>query len=586
MSGIVLTHGLCQEGTDWDLFEREVPVFLSVPAVGQGIAGRLLLVMSPICISTQALVLILSAFLPIGLQVQSVSAAEAGPPAASASTSPATPIEQALLDVKSEDAAVRSKAVSFLIETGDASLIPKLDAIRAEADRAIRQAIKPVIDLLKNHANLTSEQADTRRSAAADLVGSGRPEAIAWLEEAAAKEQVWWVKYTMEESARLLQLRSEEQVVRLVAVKKLGELRSQNGLSAIKEFVDAGAQSGATDEQRALAEVARVSIGQIESWSWWAGAIETLFRGVSLSSILLMMSLGLAIVFGLMGVINMAHGELMMIGAYATFVTQQAFLAWMSPELFDWYFPVALPVAFLAAAAFGWVLEATVVRFLYGRLLETLLATWGVSLILMQAARVYFGDLTAVIAPQALRGGAQVMVGVYLPYNRIFIITPLDRVRPGDLFLIVPIQPGDSGPVGDAESQYERLSRDPDAKSRLLHLRLCLRVGRDRRLGAHHGRQCRSGTGTELYRRRLHGRRDRGGRKARRDDLGLVRHRGVEQIDRAGQWRRLWQGLYLGRGDFIPAMAAAGIVCGQRTQRRCLNKLSLARAAGKRCPFT
>jgi urea transport system permease protein len=163
-------------------------------------------------------------------------------------------------------------------------------------------------------------------------------------------------------------------------------------------------------------------VERVESWGWWANIIETVFRGISLSSILLIMSLGLAIVFGLMGVINMAHGELMMIGAYATFVTQQAFVAWCSPDVFDWYFPVSLPVAFLAAAAAGWILEATVIRFLYGRLLETLLATWGVSLILMQAARVYFGDLTAVIAPQALRGGAQVMVGVYLPYNRIFII--------------------------------------------------------------------------------------------------------------------------------------------------------------------
>ncbi|MEK9142541.1 MAG: urea ABC transporter permease subunit UrtB, partial [Nitrospirota bacterium] len=281
---------------------------------------------------------------------------------------------------------------------------------------------KPVIDLLKNHANLTSAQSDTRRSAAADLVGTGRPEAITWLEEAAAKEPVWWVKYTMEESAQLLRLRADEHAVRVVAVTKLGELRSQNSVPALNAFVEAGAQSGATDEQRALADAAQASIKQIDSWSWWAGALETFFRGISLSSILLIMSLGLAIVFGLMGVINMAHGELMMIGAYATFVTQQAFVGWVSPELFDWYFPVALPVAFLAAAAFGWVLEATVIRFLYGRLLETLLATWGVSLILMQAARVYFGDLTAVIAPQALRGGAQVMVGVYLPYNRIFII--------------------------------------------------------------------------------------------------------------------------------------------------------------------
>lgn len=373
-------------------------------------------------IPRELLVLVVFLLSALGLYLQSALAADEADDTASTVVSSSNPIEQALLDVKSEDAAVRSKAVALLIEKGDASLIPKLDEIRAEADRAVRQAIKPVIDLLKNHANLTSDQSDTRRSAAADLVGTGRPEAITWLEEAAAKEQVWWVKYTMEESARLIQLRSEDQGVRLVAAKKLGDLRSQNGLSALKEFVEAGAQSGATNEQRALADAAQVSIGQIDSWYWWASAIETMFRGVSLSSILLIMSLGLAVVFGLMGVINMAHGELMMIGAYATFVTQQAFIGWFSPDVFDWYFPVALPVAFLSAALFGWVLEATVIRFLYGRLLETLLATWGVSLILMQAARVYFGDLTAVIAPQALRGGAQVMVGVYLPYNRIFII--------------------------------------------------------------------------------------------------------------------------------------------------------------------
>ena len=358
----------------------------------------------------------------VGLGLPSAQAADDAAPSVSAVAPAATPIEQALRDISSEDAAVRSQAAALLIEQGDARLLPTLDAIRAEADRTVRQAIKPVIDLLKNHANLTSEQPDTRRSAAADLVGTGRPEAITWLDAAAAKEQVWWVKYTMEESAQLIQLRAADPAIRVGAVKKLGELRSQNGLSALKEFVDAGAASDATPEQRTLAEAAQVSIKQIDAWSWWASIIETLFRGISLSSILLIMSLGLAIVFGLMGVINMAHGELMMVGAYATFITQQAFLSWVSPEQFDWYFPTALPVAFVSAALFGWVLEATVIRFLYGRLLETLLATWGVSLILMQAARVYFGDLTAVIAPGALRGGAQVMVGVYLPYNRIFII--------------------------------------------------------------------------------------------------------------------------------------------------------------------
>jgi urea transport system permease protein len=374
-------------------------------------------------IPRRCIVLVLCVLLPFGYGLQAASAAdEAAQAASSVAPQPANPIEQALIDLKSEDATVRSKAVALLIEKGDASLIPKLDEIREVGGRAVRQAVKPVVDLLKNRANLSSESPDFRRSAASDLAMAGRREAIAWLELAASKEQVWWVKYTMEESAHFLELNAEDPGIRLEAVKKLGELRSGNSLPALKELVEAGKQAEATDQLKALAGAAEVAIGQIESWSWWAGAIETLFRGISLSSILLIMSLGLAVVFGLMGVINMAHGELMMIGAYATFVTQQCFISWFSPEMFDWYFPVALPVAFLTAAAFGWVLEATVIRFLYGRLLETLLATWGVSLILMQAARVYFGDLTAVIAPQALRGGAQVMVGVYLPYNRIFII--------------------------------------------------------------------------------------------------------------------------------------------------------------------
>ena len=177
----------------------------------------------------------------VGLGLPGAQAADDPVPPASAGVPAATPIEQALRDITSEDATLRSQAAALLIEQGDARLLPTLDAIRAEADRTVRQAIKPVIDLLKNHANLTSEQPDTRRSAAADLVGTGRPEAITWLDAAAAKEPVWWVKYTMEESAQLIQLRAADPAIRLGAVKKLGALRSQNGLSVLKEFVDAGA---------------------------------------------------------------------------------------------------------------------------------------------------------------------------------------------------------------------------------------------------------------------------------------------------------------------------------------------------------
>jgi urea transport system permease protein len=118
----------------------------------------------------------------------------------------------------------------------------------------------------------------------------------------------------------------------------------------------------------------------------------------------------------------MAHGELMMVGAYATFLTQQFFRGYLPESLFDYYFLFSLPISFVVAAIFGLIMEATLIRFLYGRPLETLLATWGVSLIMIQGARVLFGDLTSVVAPSWLSGGAQVLVGVQLPYNRLFII--------------------------------------------------------------------------------------------------------------------------------------------------------------------
>jgi urea transport system permease protein len=339
-----------------------------------------------------------------------------------ATAPPSSPVERALAQVTSEDEAVREAAIRALIEQGDVSLVPRLEELRANADRNIRQAIKPVMDLLKNRANLSSDDADVRRSAATDLGMAGKSVAISWLEQAATKESNKWVRYTMEESAALLSLSSDDSTIKIAAAEKLGELRSQNGAPSLKELVIAGHASEATEQQKVVAKAAAAAIDRIETWGVWSSAIETIFRGISLSSILLIMSLGLAIVFGLMGVINMAHGELMMVGAYATFVTQELFKAHLSPSVFDSYFLLAMPISFLAAAACGFLLEATVIRFLYGRPLETMLATWGVSLVLMQAARVYFGDLTAVVAPTWLSGGAQVIVGVYLPYNRIFII--------------------------------------------------------------------------------------------------------------------------------------------------------------------
>ncbi len=116
------------------------------------------------------------------------------------------------------------------------------------------------------------------------------------------------------------------------------------------------------------------------------GLLDGLFNGISIGAVLLISALGLAIVFGLMGVINMAHGELMMLGAYTTFVVQNVFKSWGSPW-FETYILFALPLAFLVTAIVGLILERGVIRYLYGRPLETLLATWGVSLILQQFVR-------------------------------------------------------------------------------------------------------------------------------------------------------------------------------------------------------
>ncbi|WP_281890398.1 urea ABC transporter permease subunit UrtB [Paenibacillus sp. YYML68] len=148
-----------------------------------------------------------------------------------------------------------------------------------------------------------------------------------------------------------------------------------------------------------------------------------LFNGISLSSILLLIALGLAITFGLMNVINMAHGEFIMIGAYMTYMIQQLFQKLLPESAFGYYFILSLGVAFAVAFTIGWLLETTLIRYLYGRPLDSLLATWGVSLVLQQVARSIFGaPNVAVTAPAWLDGGLAINDELMLPYKRLFII--------------------------------------------------------------------------------------------------------------------------------------------------------------------
>ena len=168
----------------------------------------------------------------------------------------------------------------------------------------------------------------------------------------------------------------------------------------------------------------------------WGERFGVLFTGVSLGSILLLAALGLAITYGLMGVINMAHGELIMIGAYATYLVQNLFKQW-APGAFDWYIAAAIPFSFIASALVGALMERTVIRWLYGRPLETLLATWGISLILMQSVRTLFGaQNVGVENPSWLSGGVQVLPNLVLPYNRLAILAFAGVVLLGMALLI------------------------------------------------------------------------------------------------------------------------------------------------------
>jgi urea transport system permease protein len=284
------------------------------------------------------------------------------------------------------------------------------------ADRRLRMVIKPFLDADETRGQLASPDAEARRGAAVKLGHQAVASAAPVVEAALAKETVPRVRHALEESLAMIRLAHGDPAVRVLAAQSLGGLHSFDAMPALQKLASDPAVSGAERD------AATFAIRKIERWSLLVRTVETVFQGASLASILLLMSVGLAIVFGLMGVINMAHGELMALGAYSTFVVQNLFRArW--PQWFDAYFVVALPVSFVVAAAVGVILERGVIRRLYGRPLETLLLTWGASLIIQQGLRLWFGAANVdVSSPRWLSGGFALMTGLTLPFNRLFII--------------------------------------------------------------------------------------------------------------------------------------------------------------------
>ncbi|MHC3969735.1 urea ABC transporter permease subunit UrtB, partial [Pseudomonas aeruginosa] len=214
-----------------------------------------------------------------------------------------------------------------------------------------------------------------------------------------------------------LQLGDPDPALRLSAVRLLGESGDPLARTRLENLLDP-----AVEPEAGVRIAAATSLAQVKRRLLVGDLLGQAFSGLSLGSILLLAALGLAITYGLLGVINMAHGEMLMLGAYSTYVVQLLFQR-LAPEWLALYPLLALPVAFCVSAAIGMALERTVIRHLYGRPLETLLATWGISLVLIQLVRMLFGAQNVEVAnPAWLSGGIQVLPNLVLPWNRIVII--------------------------------------------------------------------------------------------------------------------------------------------------------------------
>ncbi|PAU80775.1 urea ABC transporter permease subunit UrtB [Halovibrio salipaludis] len=302
--------------------------------------------------------------------------------------------------------------------TGETVEVASENLSQPTLTNAIRRGIRPLIGQLQ----LFSDDVATRRAGAEELADRPRPEMLGRLKELRAEESNPEVLRLLNIAIARLQLDASDSEERLEAVEVIADVRSARMKSELESLLETDAQGDPVEPDAAVREAARDAIEAIEERQSTARFLSDLVYGLSMGSVLLLAALGLAIIFGLMRVINMAHGELLMIGAYTTFIVQNLF-ALMAPQWFSFYLLAAIPAAFVVTALVGILMERGVIRFLYARPLETLLATWGISLILMQTTRVIFGAQNVRMAsPEWFSGSVQLMQGVSLSTSRVGVI--------------------------------------------------------------------------------------------------------------------------------------------------------------------
>ena len=279
----------------------------------------------------------------------------------------------------------------------------------------VNNRVRGLVKKVQGTLTLESPDAGKRLEAALSLFKSRDKKNLGALEQALKKEPDASIRGAMEQARAAILIADADTLVdqKLEAITVLASQANRDAIPLLR------AASASSDEE--IKSAALQGIRSIERQLKFMELAQNVWYGLSLGSVLLLAAIGLAITFGVMGVINMAHGEMVMIGAYTTFVVQEYFRSF-APDYFDWSLPLAIPCAFVCAALVGIAIERGIIRFLYGRPLETLLATWGVSLILQQAVRTIFGPTNREVGAPSYMSGSFDFLGLSITYGRLWII--------------------------------------------------------------------------------------------------------------------------------------------------------------------
>ncbi|KAG8148802.1 urea ABC transporter permease subunit UrtB [Burkholderia catarinensis] len=312
--------------------------------------------------------------------------------------------------LQADDGSTKDSLSGAAIKPGDAQPVTLNNLLRSKIANAL------------SGLDLASPDLATRTAAVDALLKNPDASLKPLIDKARAKESDATLKRRLDALWAIAALHDADPAKRLEAVQVVAARHDLDMIEQLRPLVAMNADGSYAEPDARVRGAAQQGLDALHALQRRGEIAGTLFAGLSLGSVLLLAALGLAITYGLIGVINMAHGEFLMIGAYATYVVQ-TLMQRFAPAAFDWYPLIAVPASFAAAALVGIVLERLVLRHLYGRPLETLLATFGVSLILIQATRTVFGAQNVqVVNPSWMSGGVAVMQNLILPYNRLVIL--------------------------------------------------------------------------------------------------------------------------------------------------------------------